>query len=133
MKSYIILGTLAGIILIAGLMAGLPNYHVWQQRKAGEAMLAHAQAAKEVAVAEARAKMESASLLADAEIARARGVAQANEIIGSSLKGNESYLRYLWITEVAQNDRGKTVVYIPTEANIPILEAARHFNPAHSE
>lgn len=111
---------------IGGCLWGQPLYSVYQQRKAGEAMLAHATASKEVAVAEARAKMESASLLADAEIARARGVAQANQIIGESLKNNESYLRYLWITEVANNQQGKTVVYIPTDANLPILEATRH-------
>ena len=36
--------------------------------------------------------------LAQAEIERAKGVAEANRIIGDSLKGNESYLRYLWIS-----------------------------------
>lgn len=112
--------------LIGGLMWVLPQYNVYQQRKDGEAQLAHAQSSKEVAVAEAKAKMESASLLADAEVARAKGVAKANEIIGQSLKDNESYLRYLWITEVANNQQGKTVVYVPTEANLPILEASRH-------
>ena len=89
-------------------------------------MLAHSQSAKEVAVAEAKAKMESATLLAQAEIERAKGVAQANKIIGDSLKENEAYLRYLWITEVANQSQGKTVVYIPTEANLPLLEATRN-------
>lgn len=88
-------------------------------------MLAHAQSSKEVAVAEARAKMESATLLAEAEVARAKGVAQANQIIGESLKNNEAYLRYLWINDLGQN-AGKTVVYVPTEANLPVLEATRH-------
>ena len=111
---------------IAGLMWAMPQYGVYEQRLAGEAMLAHAQASKEVAVAEAKAKMESATLLAQAEIERAKGVAGANQIIGDSLKNNESYLRYLWITEVAGNPAGKTVVYVPTEANLPILEATRN-------
>lgn len=112
-------------IIILG-MAGCPQYSVYQSRKEGEAMLAHAQSAKEVAVAEAKAKMESADLLAQAEVKRAEGVAKANKIIGESLKGNESYLRYLWITDVAAAGQNKTVVYIPTEANLPILEATRH-------
>jgi len=113
------------IFIIAIAMVGLPPYSVYQQRLAGQAMLAHAQSSKEVAVAEARAKMESASLLADAEIARAKGVAAANKIIGDSLKGNESYLRYLWITDVAGHGTDKTVIYVPTEANLPLLEAGR--------
>lgn len=111
---------------IGGCMWVAPNYNVYEQRLAGEAMLAHAQASKEVAVAEAKAKKESASYLAEAEVARANGVAQANKIIGDSLKGNDAYLRYLWITDVAANNQGKTVVYVPTEANLPILEATRH-------
>ena len=103
----------------------VPQYGVYSQRLHGQALLAHAQSAKEVAAAEAKAKMESASLLADAEIARAKGVAEANRIIGESLRNNEAYLRYLWITDIGQNS-GRTVVYIPTEANLPILEASRH-------
>jgi regulator of protease activity HflC (stomatin/prohibitin superfamily) len=106
-------------------MWGYPSYNVYQQKMAGEALLAHAQASKEVAVAEAKAKMESATLLASAEVERAKGVAAANKIIGDSLRNNESYLRYLWITEVAANSNGKTIVYIPTEANLPLLEASR--------
>lgn len=108
---------------IGGCMWGYPTYNVYQQKMQGEALLAHAQASKEVAVAEAKARMESAKFLADAEVTRAEGVAKANKIIGDSLKNNESYLRYLWITDVAQNINGRTTVYIPTEAGMPILEA----------
>lgn len=122
-------GILAGIfvvgILIVIIMFAWPQYNIYAQRAQGQAMLAHAQSAKEVAVAEAKAKMESAELLAQAEVARAKGVAQANTIIGQSLKDNESYLRYLWITDVAASGTQKTVVYIPTEGNMPILEASR--------
>ena len=114
-----------GACLVTAGMIGCPKYQVYEQRLAGEAMLAHAQSAKEIAVAEARAKMESADLLAQAEISRARGVAKANEIIGESLKNNEAYLRYLWINGIG-NQTEKTIVYVPTEANLPILEVSRH-------
>jgi len=67
--------------------------------------------------------MESAKSLAQAEVERAKGVAEANEIIGESLKGNESYLHYLWI--MGLQDGSSEVIYIPTEANMPILEAGR--------
>jgi hypothetical protein len=117
---------LIGVAGVGGCMYGYPRYQVYEQNLAGQALLAHARSAKEVAVAEARAKMESASLLAEAEVKRAEGVAKANKIIGDSLRENEAYLRYLWIQEVAGNQSGKTVVYIPTEANLPILEANRH-------
>ena len=110
--------------LIVVWMAGYPAYNVYAQRLEGQALLAHAQSSKEVAVAEAKAKMESASLLAEAEVARAKGVAAANKIIGESLKENEAYLRYLWIQNLESNKESQ-VIYVPTEAGLPILEANR--------
>ena len=115
-----------GLVIITSMWL-YPQYNIYSHRLQGQALLAHAQAAKEVAVAEAKAKMESAELLAQAEVSRAKGVAQANQIIGESLKNNEAYLRYLWINDIGQNV-GKTVVYVPTEANLPILESTRHLN-----
>src|ERR1700730_2592135 len=120
-----IIGIFVVVLSLFG-MWGCPQYNVYNQRLEGQALLAHAQASKEVAVAEAKAKAESAHYFADAEITRAGGVAQANKIIGESLKDTEAYLRYLWITDVAGANQSKTVVYIPTEANLPILEATRH-------
>ena len=67
---------------------------------------------------------EAATLEAQAEIERAKGVAEANKIIGDSLKGNEAYLRYLWIQGL-QEGATPQVVYVPTEAGLPILEAGR--------
>lgn len=123
-KWAIVLIALTLVLTAVGLV-GCPQYAVYSQRLQGQALLAHAQAAKEVAVAEAKAKMESSKFLMEAEITRAQGVAKANQIIGESLKDNESYLRYLWITDVAASGTDKTVVYVPTEANLPILEANR--------
>lgn len=99
-----------------------PPYNVWQQRQEGMAELAKADFSKQVAVQEARAKEESAKYLAQAEVERAKGVAQANKIIGDSLKDNESYLRWLYI-EGMKEKTGQEVIYIPTEAGLPILEA----------
>lgn len=119
-----------GILLFGAVgMYGCPKYNVYSSRMAGEAMLAHAQASKEVAVAEAKAKMESADLLAQAEVKRAVGVAQANKIIGDSLKGNDAYLRYLWIQNLENSDGQGQVIYVPTEAGLPILEANRLKKP----
>lgn len=123
----VIKSILASILGIAILIVGMwlyPQYNVYTSRKQGEAMLAHAQSAKEVAVAEAKAKMESATLLAEAEVIRSGGVAKANKIIGDSLKDNEAYLRYLWVQNLERiNDT--QIIYVPTEAGMPIMEAGR--------
>lgn len=122
--------TAIGIVVLALLttlvMAGCPRYNVYSSHMRGEAELAQATANRQIAVQEAQAKREAAVELAKAEVERAKGVAGANNIIAESLKGNEAYLRYLWSTEVAAGGKdGKTVVYVPTEANLPILEAGR--------
>lgn len=109
--------------MIAAGMWGCPKYQVYSQTMAGQAILAHAQSSREVAVAEAKAKMESAELLARADTIRAHGVARSNEIIGKSLKENEAYLRWLWISEMKETQN--QIIYVPTETNLPILEASR--------
>jgi regulator of protease activity HflC (stomatin/prohibitin superfamily) len=108
---------------IGGCMAWYPQYKIYEQRLDGEAELAKQTYSKQVAVQAAIAKKESAVLLAEAEVMRAEGVAKANKIIGDSLKDNEQYLRYLWITNL-ENSKGD-IIYIPTEAGIPILEAGK--------
>lgn len=108
---------------LTGCSAIFPPYAIWEQEMYGKAELAKAQSTRQIAVTEARAKEESAALLAKAEVTRAEGVAKANKIIGDSLKGNESYLHYLWIDGLGhQKDQ---IIYIPTEAGLPILEAGR--------
>lgn len=111
---------LASLFGIGALWA---KYNVWRSGLAGEAELKQADWNRQIAVREAQAKLESAKALAQAEVERAKGVAQANKIIGDSLKDNEAYLRYLWIDGL-QNTKNQ-IVYIPTEANLPILEAGK--------
>jgi hypothetical protein len=111
------------LIILAGGMFGCPHYGVYSQRLEGEAELAKAEYSKKVAVQEAQAKKDSAKMLAEAEVERAKGVAQANAIIAESLKGNEAYLRYLWIQTLEHGNN--EVIYVPTEANLPVLEAQR--------
>jgi hypothetical protein len=121
------LGSAISIFVIASVCGGLygcPQYGVYQQRMAGEAELAQAEYSKQVQVRDAEGRLAAAEKLAQVEVARAGGVAKANQIIGDSLKGNDAYLRYLWITDVT-GAKAPTVIYVPTEANIPILEAAR--------
>lgn len=119
--STFVLLVFTGVVILG--LWGCPQYKVYSQRMEGEALLAHAQASKEVAVAEARAKMESAAMLAAADTIRAHGVARSNQIIGESLRNNEAYLHWLWIDNIEKNPQA--VIYVPTEANLPILEAGR--------
>jgi len=119
----LVLGLLFFPCLILYLIFLNPYVDVWQQGMKGQAELAHAEYNRKIATCEAQAKKESAKALADAEVIRAEGVAKANKIIGDSLAGNEGYLHYLWIQGLQTNNM--SVVYVPTEANLPIMEAGR--------
>lgn len=110
---------LVGVIVIAGLAFGLPQYGVWTKTLNGKAQLQEAEYTRQVAVLEAQAKKDSAQQLAEAEIIRAQGVAKANQIIGESLKDNPAYLQYLWITE-GEKDSNRTVYMIPSNGGAPV-------------
>ncbi len=129
-KAQVQLTTVVGIFTFVGLVAlgmwGCPKYKVYERTLNGEAQLREAEWNRQIKIKEAEAAEEAAVALAGAEVARARGVAEANQIIGESLKNNDAYLRYLWIQHL---DDGEQVIYIPTEANLPILEARDKRSP----
>lgn len=116
-----------GLIIFIGLiifgMWGCPRYEVYQQQLKGEAELKRAEQNRQIKIQEAMAEEESAKSLARAEITRAHGVDSANKIISSGLKNNWEYLHYLWVNTL--KDHPGAIIYVPTEANIPIMEATR--------
>jgi regulator of protease activity HflC (stomatin/prohibitin superfamily) len=119
-SNIVIIGLLT-VLVVGGLAFGLPQYGVYTKTLNGKAQLQEAEFTRQVAVLEAKAKLDSAKELAMAEVERAKGVAQANQIIGDSLKGNNDYLSYLWITGLEEGNKNgnKTVYMIPTQGNIP--------------
>ena len=118
--------TICGIILICaiigGMMFGCPRYEVWQQEMSGKAEYAKAEQNRKIKIEEAKANLEAEKLNAQAEVERAKGAAKAIEIEDGSL--TPTYIQYLWVRQQS-NLNDKTVVYIPTETNLPILEANR--------
>lgn len=122
-KTAVIISFSTIILCIGSCAFGYPKYKVWAAQMEGEAEFAQAEQNRRITVLEAESKLDAAKSLAGAEVARARGVAEANAIIGESLKGNDVYLRYLWIENLDKG--GNSVIYIPTEAGLPILEAGK--------
>lgn len=64
-------------------------------------------------------ELVSAQKDAEIEVERAKGIAEANEIIAESI--TDGYLHYRFIEGL--NDGNTEVIYVPTETNLPILEA----------
>lgn len=126
------IGSLITVLILGAIVAGvamfvLPQWNVWRADLAGRAALAQAENERKVLIEEAKARLESSKYYAEAEIERARGVAEANAIVSEGLGGPEGYLRYLWIQKLGENQQD--VIYIPTEAGVPILEAGRTVDP----
>ena len=107
------------VVLIALLMWGCPRYAVWQQEMSGRAEFAKAEQNRQIKIEEAKANLEAEKLNAQAEVERAKGAAEAIAIENGSI--TPTYIQYLWVRQ--QNNAADKVIYIPTEANLPILEA----------
>lgn len=112
---------LLGIGVVAFLMWAFPTYKVWSQEMSGKAQLAEARWNRQIQIEEAQANLESEKLNALAEIERAKGAAEAMEIEAGRL--TSEYIQYLWV-KAAKFDES-TVIYVPTEAGLPILESTR--------
>lgn len=111
--------TIIAILSIIALMVYIPKYKVYSKELSGKAQLKEAEWNRQIVIEEAKALKESAELKKEAEIIRAEGIAEANKIIGSSITAE--YIRYKFIEGL--NDGNTEVIYVPTEANLPILEA----------
>lgn len=113
----------AGIVLLIVAMAFIrPWYNVWSQEMEGKAEFAKAEQNRKIKIEEAKANLEAEKLNAQAEIERAKGAAEAIRIENGSI--TPTYIQYLWVRQ--QSDLSdKTVIYVPTESNLPILESSR--------
>lgn len=122
--TLVVIGIVCLIAFIALLCWVLPIYGVWSARKRGQADLAEAQGEQQIQIAQAESRLKSATLNKEAEMIDASAVAKSVEIIGTALHNNEGYMRWQWIRMMEQKDAGD-VIYVPTEANLPILEAGK--------
>ncbi len=114
---FVILG-----LIVGAFMFGVPVYNVWRAEMKGKAELTQAEQTRKIKIEEAKANLEAEKLNAQAEIERAKGAAEAIRIENGSL--TPTYIQYLWVRQQG-NLNDKTVIYIPTETNLPVLEAGR--------
>jgi hypothetical protein len=110
------------MIVVFGGLYGCPRYNVWQQEMSGKAEFAKAEQNRRIKIEEAKANQEAEKLNAQAEVERAKGAAEAIKIENGSI--TPAYIQYLWVRQ-QNNLNDKTVIYIPTETNLPVLEASR--------
>ena len=122
------IGVVAAIIV--GLMFGIPKYNVWQQEMEGKAEMARAEQNRMILVEEAKAKLEAEKLNAQAEIERAKGMAEAMEIENGKL--TSTYNQYLFIRTLEKiSDKGSLpqIIYMPTEGMVTVMNMNQNQNP----
>ena len=113
---FIVFGGVGSCMYIA------PKYNVWKQEMEGKAEYAKAEQNRKIKIEEAKANLEAEKLNAHAEIERAKGAAEAIKIENGSI--TPAYIQYLWVRQQNANTNNK-IIYIPTEAGLPVLEAGR--------
>ena len=118
----VIWGIAVILVVVISMAFVRPWYNVWSQEMEGKAEFAKAEQNRKIKIEEARANLEAEKLNAQAEIERAKGAAEAIKIENGSI--TPTYIQYLWVRQ--QSDlSNKTVIYIPTETNLPLLESTR--------
>lgn len=100
------------VAMAAGIVFGYPVYKVWEQSKAGEAALAKATQDRQIKVQEAEVEQEAASKQAE-----------ANRILGESIRQYPESMEQKWVEAIEKTSN--QVIYLPTEASVPITESAR--------
>lgn len=72
-------------------------------------------------ISQAKSKRDAAVFEAEAEVNRAKGVAEANRVIAESI--TPEYTAWLYVSQMPELEG--SLIYVPTEGGIPILEAGR--------
>ena len=124
---FSIVVVVAVVLVGAAFLIGMPTYNVYSKTMAGKAAYEEAVQNRRIRVLEAQALLDAAELTAQAEVARAKGTNEANRIMAESRGGPENYLRWAYIN-MLQETAGtgdRQIIYLPTEAGMPILEAGR--------
>ena len=121
-----------GICLIAGVLFGVgatwAHYRLWkaeysdkaleiEKEYKGKSILAEAEYSKQARVQAARAEKESAQLTAD-----------AIKIVGQAAKDFPEYRQqefYLALGDALKEGKINQILYLPTEAGLPITEAGK--------
>lgn len=113
---FAILGGLGFLFaVIVGVWFGWQSMKVYSAKKSGEARRLEAEQTKQILITQAQAEVEAAKLRA-----------QAIEAIGEAAQKYPEYRHQEFIgafAEALQEGNIDQMVYVPTEANIPIVEA----------
>lgn len=105
-------------------LVGYPKWRVWASHQAGLADLQRAKNEQQIQVAEAQGRLDAAQINKKAAVVEAEAVALQIAAIGKELNQHDLYLKWQWI-KMMEEHSDESIIYVPTEASLPILEATR--------
>lgn len=115
--SYEVAIAIVTVLAVISLFFLLPMWNVWRAGLSGEADLQRAEQTKQIMVETARAERDSAVLRAE-----------AISIMGEAAKKFPEYRQQEFMQafgEALREGNVSQIIYVPTEANLPILEAGK--------
>lgn len=106
-----------GVVALLLFFVGVPHYRVWTAGMAGKAALMKAEQEKKIQIEQAKAEVESARLRAE-----------AIKLVGAAAQQYPEYRTQEFVAafgEAIKSGEVEQIIYVPTEANIPIVEVKR--------
>ena len=125
-----------GIKIVAGATVGIfgltlvnkavgPQLNLYRANTEKQAVIAEQRAQSEAAEFAARSSVTQAKAKAEAMVIEAQALAESQAIIAETL--TPEYVQYLYVKAIEGNPN--QVIYVPTEAGMPVLEAGRAVTP----
>jgi regulator of protease activity HflC (stomatin/prohibitin superfamily) len=119
---FLVKGGIAGVAILALAMWGLPQYRVYNQRMTGAAAFAEAQQNRQILIQQAQAELDAS-----------KKRAEAIKIMGQAAKDFPEYRQQEFMAsfgEALRDGNISQIIYVPTDGNIPVMEATRLQQPA---
>ena len=105
------------LVVVAVALFGTPAYNVWSAGMSGKAKLRRAEQEKRIMIEQAKAEVEAAKLRSE-----------AIKAVGEAAQQYPEYRAQEFIAafgDAMSSDKIEQIIYVPTEAGLPIVEAGR--------
>lgn len=98
-----------------------PKLNLYKANTEKQSVIREQEAISEAAEYAAKSRVTQATAEGEAKVIEAKALAEAQRIIAETL--TPEYVQYLYVEAIRDNPN--QIIYVPTEAGLPILEAGR--------
>ncbi|WP_162941578.1 hypothetical protein [Desertimonas flava] len=113
------------VLVIVGWKVVSPKLNLYRSNTEKQSVIAEQEAISQAEVYAAQKRVTAAEAEAEARIIEAESIAESQRIISETLTPEYLTWRFYEVLATTENE----IIYVPTEAGLPILEAARNTPP----